>query len=287
MSTDILSLNEAKEKFIANLKERKKASTTILAYNNDLSQLVEFLNKEGKTSFAQVTTDDLKNFLKKLSNKFNPKTVSRKLNAIKSFYRFLLKEGIIKEDVSTPIPHPKFENKTPRILSKLEYRALRDACRQDLRTAAMVEILLQTGLRISELANLKIEDIKEKSLYIRPFESHEGREIPLNKAAKTALNNYLAVRPKTSEQTVFVTKNNRPLLVRNIRAIIDRYFKKAGIKDACVNDLRHTFIYHQLAAGLPVSLISKIVGHKKITSTKRYLELIKDQVKEKTKLEEL
>jgi len=287
MSPETPGLTDPLNKFVNNLKAKKRASATILAYKKDIAQLIEFLTKEGKTSFSQVTTDDLKNFLKKLAGKFTPKSISRKINALKTFYRFLLAEKIISEDVSLPLVHPKYENKQPRILSRLEYRALRDACREDPRTSAITEILLQTGIRISEIANLRLEDIKEKSLYIKPFESHEGREIPLNKAAKSALNHYLAVRPKTKETTVFITKNGRPLLIRNIRSTLGRYFKEAGIKDVCVNDLRHTFIYYQLISGAPLSLVSKLVGHKRETSTKKYLELVKGQIKEKIKLEEL
>lgn len=287
MLPETSGLTDFLNKFVNNLAAKKRANATILAYKKDVAQLIEFLTKEGKTSFSQVSTDDLKNFLKRLSSKFTPKTISRKINAIKTFYRFLLSEKIILQDVSSPIIHPKYEDKQPRILSRLEYRALRDACREDPRTAAIVEVLLQTGIRIGEIANLRLEDIKEKSLYIKPYESREGREVPLNKAAKAALSHYLSVRPKTKETIVFITKNGKPLLVRNIRSTIDRYFKKAGVKDACVNDLRHTFIYHQLIAGAPLSLISKIVGHKRQTSTKKYLELVKGQIKEKAKLEEL
>jgi len=273
--------------FISSLKEKKRSSATILAYGKDIRQLIEFLSKEGKNSFLEVKTTDLENFLKKMNGKFTPKTISRKLNAIKTFYRFLLNQGILKENPSASISHPKYEIKPPRILSKLEYRALRDVCREDIRTSAIIEILLQTGMRIGELANLLIDDIKDNSLFIKPFENHESREIPLNKAAKAALNRYLSIRQNTKEKNVFITKTGKPLLIRNIRNTVDRYFKEAGIKDACLNDLRHTFIYHQLIAGAPLYLISKIVGHKRLTSTKRYLELVKNEVREKTKLEEL
>lgn len=282
-----MGLNESLEKFLVFLKNKGKATNTILAYKKDITYLIDFLAKKGKKDIEEVITEDLKAFISRITPNFTPKTVSRKINAIKTFYRFLLAENIIKENYAAAINHPKLEEKTPRFLTKIEYRALRDACRQDLRIAAIVEILLQTGLRIGELANLTIEDIKNNSLYIRAYENNPAREIPLNKAAKIALEQYLKIRPQSSEKKIFLTKSGKPFLVRNIRNSINRYFRNAGINDACVNDLRHTFIYHQLAAGAPLSLISKIVGHKKIISTKRYLDLVKGQIKEKTKLEEL
>jgi len=287
MTTTTIGLNDLHNQFIASLKEKKRSTATILAYSKDIGQLIDFLTGEGKSSFSEVKTADLETFLKKMASSFTPKTISRKLNALKTFYRFLLNQGTVKEDSSAPIAHPRYEIKKPRILSKLEYRALRDVCRDDLRTSAIIEVLLQTGIRISELTNLSLEDINNNNLFIKPFESHEGREIPLNKAAKVALTRYLSNRPDKQEKIIFITKTGKPLLIRNIRNTIDRYFKEAGIKDACLNDLRHTFIYHQLIAGAPLHLVSKLVGHKRLTSTKRYLELVRDKVREKTKLEEL
>ncbi len=146
---------------------------------------------------------------------------------------------------------------------------------------------MQTGLRIGELANLHLEDVRDSEILVKPFESHDGRNVPLNKAAKMALERYLTVRPKTSDSSVFITKTGRPLLIRNIRTAIDRYFKMAGIEQACVNDLRHTFIAHHLMSGTPLTIISKLAGHKRLSTTEKYLDLVKDKVEENVKLEEL
>lgn len=151
----------------------------------------------------------------------------------------------------------------------------------------MIEILLQTGMRIGELAALKVSSVDEHFIKIPAFEGHPEREVPLNKSAKLALDAYLASRPKVNNDALFITKTGRPLLIRNIRTAIDRYFKAAGIAGAKVNDLRHTFIAHHLAAGASPVLISKLVGHKRISTTEKYLEFIKDLPAEKVKLEEL
>ena len=169
----------------------------------------------------------------------------------------------------------------------MEYRSLRDVCRQDIRMFAVVEILLQTGIRISELANLRLEDVDTDKLIIQPFESHPQREVPLNKAAQTALAEYLKSRPKARAKNVFITKTGQPFLIRNVRTAIDRYFKLCGIKNAKVNDLRHTFISHQLEAGTPLTLISKLVGHKRLTTTEKYLNFIKKSGVTEEKLKEL
>jgi integrase/recombinase XerD len=161
----------------------------------------------------------------------------------------------------------------------MEYRALRDACRGDARIFAIVELLLQTGMRISELANLEIDDVDVDRgvINIRAQKSRDARKVPLNKAAREALLDYLKVRPKAREKTIFLTKTCRPFLVRNIRSAVDHCFRLAGIKDATLNDLRNTFIVEQLKAGTPLVYVSQLVGHKRITTTEKYLELIEDK----------
>lgn len=280
--------DQARQSFLDDLRLNHRASATILAYQKDIQQLIDFLTDQKKTSLNEASLNDLQLFLKNLTNNgFTSKTICRKLNALKAFYRFLIEKEVIKENIASLLPYPKTESKTIRILSRLEYRALRDACRQDPRSSALIELLLQTGLRISELTLLTLKDIKEKTLYIKAYESHPEREIPLNNSAKNALDNYLKNRSHPLSDHLFITKTGRPLLVRNIRNIVNRYFKEAGITNACVNDLRHTFIYHQLAAGVLLSFVSKLIGHKRLTSTKRYLELVKNKVKDRTRLKEL
>lgn len=282
------SLSQLQQKFLEFLRAKKRANATILAYGKDIDQLATFLNSEGKTDIGQVQKEDLEGFLRKLAREnYTPKSISRKINSLKTFYRFLKQEGIITLDPATEISHPRYEVKPPRILSRMEYRALRDACRTDVRIAAVVELLLQTGMRIGELTNLELSDVKGNEIYIKPFESHEGRTVPLNKSARVALDNYLKIRPKIANNTLFITKTGRPLLIRNIRTAIDRYFRLAGIQGAKVNDLRHTFIAHHLIAGTPLTTISKLVGHKRLSTTEKYLDLVKDKGEEAVKLGEL
>lgn len=201
--------------------------------------------------------------------------------------------GYIQDNVSEKLAHPRFGLKPPRVLSEMEYRALRDVSRVDIRLYSIVELLLQTGIRIGELAGLSLEDVKTSNdgriyyLFVKAAGSHPSRKVPLNKSAKKALDEYLAVRPETEDDTVFVTKNGRPLLVRNIRTAIDKAFEKAGIKNAKVNDLRNTFIAHHLANGVDLPTVSKLVGHKRLSTTEKYLNIIKAVGREEKTLKEL
>lgn len=287
--TNAIPFANASEKFTEYLKKQKRASATILAYSNDIAQLSKFLEGKGVNVVTAVNQNLLNDFKAELESKgYTAKSISRKINSIKTFFRFLKAEGLIETDPATSVTHPKYEVKPPRILSKLEYRALRDACRDDARISAIVELMLQTGIRIGEVASLTLDDYKENEIIIRPYESHEGRTIPLNKAAKNALERYLKERPRVKEKTIFITKTGRPFLIRNIRSSIERFFDLAGIKDAKVNDLRHTWVYHHLASGTPLVVISKLAGHKRLSTTEKYLNLIGEEKKEGTvKLEEL
>ncbi|MBI2021938.1 tyrosine-type recombinase/integrase [Candidatus Daviesbacteria bacterium] len=289
----MVSLRDAHQQFIGHLKGRNRASATILAYGKDIEQLVSFLNSQAKENTDDVTTEDLKAFMDKLSKEgYTSKSISRKTNSTKTFFKFLKSSNLSQDDPAQALEHPKFENKPPRILSELEYRALRDAARGDARIFAIIELFLQTGVRIGELAKLTTDDIdldsSSPSLHIRPAEGAVERTIPLNRSAVEAVKKYLEVRSATSNKALFVTKTGKPLLIRNIRTAIDRYFRLAGIKGAKVNDLRHTWIAHHLEAGTSLLLISKLAGHKRVSTTERYLQYIQGKTSEgKVTLEEL
>jgi site-specific recombinase XerD len=287
----MVSLRDAHQQFIGHLKGKSRASATILAYGKDIEQLVDHLQSQGKTEPTAIETADLQLFMQKLADEhYTPKSISRKTNSTKTFFKYLKSSNLITNDPATGLEHPKFENKPPRILTQLEYRSLRDAARADVRMLAVIEVLLQTGIRIGELAKLRVEDIdlENLTLHVPPFEDTRERIIPLNKSAAEAIKNYLPHRAKTPNHALFVTKTGRPLLIRNIRTAIDRYFKIAGIKDAKLNDLRHTWVAFQLQSGVPMTLVSKLAGHKRLSTTEKYLPFIQGPAGEgKVKLEEL
>ncbi|MBI4096334.1 MAG: tyrosine-type recombinase/integrase [Candidatus Levybacteria bacterium] len=283
-----INIKDAHLQFSNYLKENKRSASTIVAYRKDIEQLADFLASLSKNHIHEVTKEDLEAFLAKMSkNGYTPKSVSRKLNSTRTFYRFLKINEYITDDPSLLVAHPRYQLAAPRIFTPTEYRALRDAARNDTRMFAIIELLLQTGIRIGELANLKISDIQKEGLHIAPQEKHEERIVPLNKRAQEALNHYLKIRPKTASEHLFITKSGKAFLIRNIRTAVERYFRLAEIKNAKVNDLRHTFVAHHLKRGASMILISKVLGHKRISTTERYLEYVKERAKETTFLTEL
>ncbi|MFZ2152591.1 MAG: tyrosine-type recombinase/integrase [Microgenomates group bacterium] len=285
-----ITIEAALNSFTGALAKKGKSTNTIVAYKGDINQLITYLNTQNVVAIDSITGVHIEGFKKYLvSNNYTAKSVSRKLNSIKNFFSFLISDGKISTDPSTDVKHPKYENDIPKILKPLEYRSLRDACRNDIRTTAIVELMLQAGLRIKEIENLKLENVRDNEIFIESYESHGSRAVPLNNSSKTALKKYIEeVRYQTKSKNVFVTKTGRHLLARNIRSLLNRYFDKADIHGVKVNDLRNTFIVFQLKSGVPMDVVSQVVGHKRISTTEKYLELIDSKEESKgIKLKEL
>jgi site-specific recombinase XerD len=263
------------------LREEDKSIYTIIAYKKDIEQYIDFCAKVRNKELRDIDAEDIKAFIEDLKEKgYTMKSISRKLNSIRTFSRFALESKYIDKNPAHSIPHPKFELRMPRVLTTQEYKALRDTCRRDQRLYSIVELLLQTGMKIGELCRLSLDDIIYENgvpvrLIIRAYESTPEREVILNEAAANAIIDYLKIRPQHENSThLFLTKYGKPMLIRNVRFYLDRAFKKAGIENATVNDLRNTFIAHHLARGTSILFISKMVGHKRLSTTERYANLL-------------
>ncbi len=277
------------DRFIKHLESQEKSSFTIVAYKKDLEQFVGFLTSREISDIREVKKDSIDGFINKLiADNYTKKSASRKLNSIRTFFRYLKNDGVIEQNPSLDVSHPKYVQSAPRIFSKLEYRALRDFAKEEARTYALVEILLQTGMKIGELAGLKVVDIKDSTIYITQYGKTPARDIPLNKAVKKSIDSYLKERSdETKDNHLFTTRTGHPLLIRNIRQIISRCFREVGIEKATVNDLRNTFIAHQLKNGASVEYIGRLVGHRRLSSTERFLNVVKEEVQKKEGLGEL
>ncbi|MFH0773530.1 MAG: tyrosine-type recombinase/integrase [bacterium] len=275
--------------FIQHLSSQGKSSFTLIAYKKDLEQFVGFLSSLEKSDVREIKKEDIDGFIAKLiKDGYTKKSASRKLNSIRTFFRFLKNSQKIDQNPALDVSHPKYSQTPPRILSKLEYHALRDFAKEDPRTYALIEVLLQTGIKIGELAGLKLGDVTESGLHIKSYGKTPIRELPLNKSAKKAISEYLKVRESGNpEDPLFITRSRKAILIRNIRQIINRCFREVEIQKATVNDLRNTFIAQQIASGISLEYIAKIVGHRRLSSTERFLNLVKEETQKKEQLGEL
>lgn len=269
----------AHKKFIDELKTKNRSDATIVAYTKDLEQLMSHLITQGVDTTDKIELIHVEAFMKKLEGQnYSAKSISRKTNAARTFLKYLHAKGHMELNIADKLKHPKLDSLTPRVLSKLEYRALRDAAKNDSRAYAVIETLLQTGITISELAEIENSRVELRNdggtIFIPKKNGREARNVPLNKVAVETIKKYLNVDKVATDKSnyLFVTKSGQGMLVRNIRSTVDRYFRAAGIKGAKVNDLRHTFVVHHLSAGVNVNYLSKILGHKRVSTTERYLK---------------
>ncbi len=261
-------------RFIQELTDKKRSPSTILAYGSDLEQLTEYLSHKSVVDPRNITLRDLEGFRDHLlSHKYTPKSTSRKLNAVKTFFRWVKDEGYIEEDPSREVSHPEINAPEPGYLSPIEYRSLRDTAKYDRKVAAMIELILQTGMRISEVANLKVSDVKRDEVVIDAYATQPERRIPLNKTARAAIEDYLRERSDATSPYLFVSKTGNPLAIRNIRALIDRYLQRAELSEFSVNDLRNTFLIENIKRGVDLVTISQAAGHRRLSTTERYLQI--------------
>lgn len=287
-----VNIKKAQKDFTQYLQDGGKSTSTILAYSKDLEQLTKHFFDLGITTVDEITSQHLLDYISKLTNEgtLAQKSVSRKINSIKSFFKYLAAHEEIETNVASMLVHPKLESKDPKIMSQSEYMALREASRRDVKLYAMVEVLLQTGIRISELSGLEVAhlDLTESAtLFIPKRESQKERVIPLTKKAKETIQKFLVERQVT-DGFLFATRSGRSVLIRNIRASMERLFKRAGLTDVTVNDLRHTFTAYQLANGVSLQTVCRVAGHKTLATTQKYLKYLKlEKAGSKEILEEL
>jgi site-specific recombinase XerD len=274
--------------FIKFLEIKARSSSTIIAYKKDISQFFNYLSQlpadQQPKRAGELTTDLLQTYVDNLKNgeTFTLKTVSRKINSLKTFFKFLMYENKIGINPAAQVHHPKTQPVTPRILTSFEYRAIRDVARGNLRHYTMIELLLQTGMRIGELSRLKRSDLflgleGKNYINIDGFSTLASRKIELNQLALMAIQDFLNKTPEvanTNSGYFFYTKTGKPVLIRNIRTALNRIFIKGGIKNATVNDLRNTFIVYQLQNGLKIEKLAQVVGHRKVSTTERYLSFL-------------
>ncbi|MBN1374185.1 tyrosine-type recombinase/integrase [Candidatus Dojkabacteria bacterium] len=275
----MIRYDEALKLLEEHLVQKNRSKYTIQSYINDLRQLVAYLGSRDYDAIEKVPLDVLNDFKTHLNTqKYSVKSISRKVNSVRLLFRFLNKQGLIPENTAKDLSHPKFRNAPPRVLSQTEYRAIRDASASDTKLYSIIEILLQTGLRVGELVRLKVSDFKDSSpkpsLFIDKYQSQPERNVQLNNKSYTALKRWLSVRPEVNSDYIYITRTAKPIIVRNLRTSLLRIFKKAGVENATVNDLRNTYIAYCLANKVPKEKVAEIVGHKNLSTTDRYKNLM-------------
>ncbi|MCQ3973982.1 MAG: hypothetical protein DPW09_11095 [Anaerolineae bacterium] len=270
---------------------RNLAHNSRQAYRRDLEELLAFLDSRGITRPAQVSLPHLEAYQAELDQRgCKASTRKRKIAAVKVFFSWLHQRGFIAETVASRLIPPKPQKIEPRFLSKPEYQALLRACSHRPRDAAMIELLLQTGMRLSELAGLRLADLElPKRITKEPDNMGSVRirrkggkieTIPLNYKACQALSAWLKVRPTVGHDGLFVTKFKGAIKPRAIQYMVQKYLHEAGIEGASVHTMRHTMATHHVAAGTDLKTLQETLGHKDLTTTAIYVSLAKKAQRE-------
>ncbi len=271
--------------------EKGLSNNTMQSYRRDILQYLAYLERLNIKNFAKTNETTIITYLMYLQKKGRAtSTISRSLASLRSFYQYLNKLNMIKNNPTENLETPKVEKKLPQILSTEEVELLLEQpnC-TDLkghRDKAMLELLYATGIRVSELISLDIEDVNLDMAFINCNKGSRERVIPLGTMAINAVQYYiLKVREimiqNSKEIALFVNCNGKRLTRQGFWKIIKAYKKQAKIKkDITPHTLRHSFATHLLDNGADLKSIQEMLGHSDISSTQIYMQLTKNKIKD-------
>lgn len=287
------SMEREIEAFIEYLHNIKKTSpNTEMSYRRDLTKMRIYLEvTAGSPAVSEVTEENLKKYIAYMERKkFKASTISRSIASIKAFYHYLLKEGLVKEDISDCLKAPKVERKAPDILSVEEIDRLLEQPSGDsdkeLRDSAMLELLYATGIRVSELIGLKMADVNMQMGFLICRDGEKERMISFDNQVRQALQRYLIkarehMVTNGAENHLFVNCSGTPMSRQGFWKLVKSYAKKAGItKDITPHTLRHTFAAHMVENGMDLKSVQEMLGHSDISTTHMYVNLGKQRVGE-------
>ncbi len=280
------------EGFIQYIHDVKKASVnTELSYKRDLGKVCDYLTAHGVTSFADVREAHLEGYMSYLEeNHFSAATISRNVASVKALYHYMLREGIVTEDVSAVLRSPKIEKKLPEIMSTQEVVRLLEQPSGDslkeIRDKAMLELLYATGIRVTELISLKITDVNIGMNFIMCRDGNKERVVPFGNVAKQAMVRYIdqareAMMEGELSDVLFVNCSGQPMSRQGFWKLIKHYAKKAGIEaDITPHTLRHSFAAHLVENGADLRSVQEMLGHSDISTTQIYANLNHKRLRE-------
>ena len=271
--------------------EKGLSVNSVNSYRQDLFKYLSFLETRGITNPNRIERRDINDFLFSLRGKLSVTSIARVLSSVKSFHRFLMREKIVLHDPSNLIDSPKLGKKIPDVLSFEEVTRLLKAPNYHraggIRDKAILELMYATGLRVSEVANLKVSDLNLEIGFLRcKGKASKERIVPLGRMAVKFLKRYLEeARPKllgrNVSSNVFLAQGGRGLSRQSVWKMIKRMVKKAGIrKKVSPHTLRHSFATHLLERGASLRSVQELLGHTSITTTQIYTHINKAHLKE-------
>ncbi|MFH0935514.1 MAG: tyrosine recombinase XerC [Candidatus Omnitrophota bacterium] len=274
------------EKFIRYLEiEKNYSAHTILNYKLDLEVFAGFI---GSTEIEKIDYLYLRKYLAALKERgLAPRSIARRISTLRSFFKFLTREGYLKSSPILSVSSPKLDKHLPLFMTEEEVVKLIESAfmkegtgERGLRDRAILETFYSTGLRISELVSLNIRDFDFISGIITVMgKGKKERIVPIGEVAIAALRKYLKARKKESE-AVFLNKNGGRITARGVRGIVDKYINRAGINPGVSpHTFRHSFATHLLNRGADLRTVQELLGHANLSTTQIYTHLTTEKLK--------
>lgn len=284
-------MNDEIKNFIYFLEaERGVSGNTVKSYTSDLNKFMEFLSR-GKKDLALVRREDIVSFLMYLKDlKLNSSSIARNLAAIKTFWKFLVAEQIVKENVAAIVESPKTWKTIPDVLTKEEVEKLLEAPKgrklKDLRDKAILEIMYASGLRVSEVSDLKEADVNVAFGFVKCYgKGGKERIVPFGRAAGEAITKYLEIRRRVpasgkADEHLFLSRLGKKLSRQSLWKMIQKYALVSGIKKHITpHTMRHSFATHLLEGGADLRGVQEMLGHSDISTTQIYTHISSEKLK--------
>ena len=270
---------------------RHKSLNTVESYKRDVTQYISYLDGTGVTDISSTTKTTVLSYLLYLQKEGRASsTVSRTLASLRSYYLFMMQNGVVKSNPTSNLEAPHVEKKIPKILSGEEVELLleqpKNCDNKGIRDKAMLELLYATGIRVSELINLDVSDVNVPMSFVRCKGGKKERIIPMGHQAKDALETYINNVRKymvkdENETALFVNCSGARLSRQGFWKLIKYYQHIAGIEtDITPHTLRHSFAAHLLENGADLHSIQEMMGHADISSTQVYSRMMNSKIKD-------
>ena len=271
--------------------ERGLAQNTLLAYRRDLNKYAAFLEGQSILSIPKIKRDDVTSFMYDQKKKgISATSICRHLAAIKMFHRFLVRERLAKEDPTNLVDTPRLWQKVPEVLRSDEVESILKASKgrgwQAIRDNAIIELFYASGMRVSELVNLKVDNINFEVGYVRCLgKGNKERIIPIGRKARDSVLKYCDTSRKKlvkdqMDMHLFLSRLGKKISRQSIWKIIKQYAKKAKIKkEIKPHTLRHSFATHLLEHGADLRSVQEMLGHSDISTTQIYTHVDRERLK--------
>ena len=286
------------EEFLDYLKiEKNRSENTLRSYQTDLELLLEFLTNKGVSDWNESTSDLIKEWIIDLKRKqISNTTIARRISSVKVFFGFLIKRNLIETNLTLKLISPKLNKVLPNVLGQKQAEQLltqaanveieEEVVEVRIRDYAILEVLYSTGIRVSELVGLNLEDINFSNLTLKVLgKGRKERVVPFGIPARDAIDKYLdESRNKFNSKNInalFLGQRGNRLNVRQVRRILNKAMAQIeNGKEISPHDLRHSAATHMLEAGADLRIVQELLGHSSLATTQKYTHVTIERLRE-------